>query len=117
MNPLIVVAGVTLSAKVIGYICGELSEKEEIDRKKLEEDSVKYKEEIDKLKKKRKKLSEEGLQEALTIQRQYIFKIDESIKERIQEYEELKEEIQNNIKSVRSVLKDSMITPIRKISM
>ena len=92
MTPLIVVAGVTLSAKVIGYVCGELSEKEEIERKKLEADGAKYKEELDKLKKKRKKLSEEGLQEALTIQRQYIFKIDESIKERIQEYGELKED-------------------------
>lgn len=117
MNPLIVVAGVTLSAKVIGYVCGELSEKEEIERKKLEADGAKYKEEIDKLKKKRKKLSEEGLQEALTIQRQYIFKIDESIKERIQEYGELKEELQNNIKSIRSVLKENLITPIRKSSL
>lgn len=119
MESVVIVAGiVTISARVIAMICGELSEKEkEKDRQRKKE----YEEIERKIQQatadEKGKNREENQREILKEKTQYIESVIDDVRERITEREDLKREIEENIKAVRSAYKDNTITQLRKSSL
>lgn len=120
MNPLYIVAGIYLTARVISFISGELRDEEVQHQKEILSHLDSYSEEIIQYKKRQQEQADQKNREELfRLYKQRKTYLLEQLVRRREEYGELQEEIMTSKKAALEALrsKDKIFTPLRRNSL